>query len=72
MKYTLVAILNGSCMMKNLDLCIEVLHTEIVVGVQALNVLRNWVYQARAFSDVVVLNWLSILTDNFNIDTDLT
>ena len=59
-------------MMENLDLSIEVLNAEAVISILTLDKLSDWVDEDRSLSDMVVLYWLSILTNDFDIHADLT
>ena len=70
MQNCLVASLNVRVVVQNLDLSVEVLYAEGLVGVGALGLCSHWVDQARSFSDLVVLDSLSILSDSLDVHAD--
>jgi hypothetical protein len=70
-EHTLVTILDGGGVMEDLNLGVEVLDAESVIWVLSLRLLSDWIYKARSFSNVVVLDRLSVLSDDFDVNADL-
>ena len=56
--------------MKNLDEGVEVLDAEGLVWVLSLRLACDRIYQARSFSDLVVLDWLGVLSDGLDVHAD--
>lgn len=63
----LVTSLYVRVVVQHLDESVEVLDAECLVRVHALLLGRNRVYQARSFSDLVILDWLRITTNGLDV-----
>ena len=55
---------------KNSDLSIKVLYAQEMVRIDCLDLLGNWVNQARSFSDLIILDCCSVFTYSFDIHAD--
>ena len=63
----LVTSLDVRVVVQNLYESVEVLNAQGLVWVHTLKLGRNRIYQARSFSDLVILDWLRVTTNGLNV-----